>query len=96
FEHVTWTEVDEAIRGASMKTAPGFSQMSYLAIKWAWDVGSEDILLLIHQCLAVGYHPKRWCRAVVVALRKPNKPDYSNPRAYRLIALPECLGKILE
>ncbi|PBK91135.1 hypothetical protein ARMGADRAFT_886314, partial [Armillaria gallica] len=96
FEHVTWTEVDEAIRGASSTTAPGFSQISYQVIKWAWDVGNDDILLLIRQCLAAGYHPKRWRRAVAIALRKPNKPDYSNPRAYRLIALLECLGKVLE
>ena len=43
-----------------------------------------------------GYHPKAWRRAVAIALRKPNKPDYSNPRAYRLITLLECLAKILE
>jgi Reverse transcriptase (RNA-dependent DNA polymerase) len=27
---------------------------------------------------------------------KPNKPDYTSPRAYRPIRLLECLGKILE
>ena len=47
-------------------------------------------------CLQVGYHPKVWQKAIAVALQKPHKPDYSNPRAYRLIQLLECLGKILE
>jgi len=33
---------------------------------------------------------------VAVALKKPNKADYSQSRAYRLITLLECLGKLLE
>ena len=48
------------------------------------------------KCIRTGYHPKLWRKAIAVALKKPNKPDYSNPRAYRLITLLECLGKILE
>jgi hypothetical protein len=31
-----------------------------------------------------------------VVIPKPNKPDYSNPKAYRPIALLNCLGKVLE
>lgn len=37
-----------------------------------------------------------WRKTIAVALRKPGKADYSNPRAYRLIQLEECLGKVLE
>ena len=48
------------------------------------------------KCIRTGYHPKLWRKAIVVALKKPNKPDYSNPRAYRLITLFKCLGKVLE
>ncbi|KZT33613.1 hypothetical protein SISSUDRAFT_960967, partial [Sistotremastrum suecicum HHB10207 ss-3] len=47
-------------------------------------------------CGNVGYHPKIWREAVAVALQKPLKPDYSMPRAYRLIQLLDCLGKTLE
>jgi hypothetical protein len=31
-----------------------------------------------------------------MVIPKPNKPDYSNPKAYRPIALLNCLGKVLE
>ena len=31
-----------------------------------------------------------------MALQKPNKPDYTQSHAYRLITLLECMGKILE
>lgn len=37
-----------------------------------------------------------WRKAIAIALAKPKKPDYSNPRAYRLIQLLDCLGKVLE
>jgi hypothetical protein len=32
----------------------------------------------------------------MVVIPKPNKPNYSNPKAYRPIALLNCLGKVLE
>ncbi len=31
-----------------------------------------------------------------IILPKPHKPDYSSPKAYRIITLLNCLGKILE
>ncbi|KAJ3502271.1 hypothetical protein NMY22_g18642 [Coprinellus aureogranulatus] len=79
-DQITEEEVYEAIHKNSTNTAPGHSQITYECLKWTW----------------TRYHPKSWRQAVAVALRKPNKPDYSNPRAYRLITLLECLGKVLE
>jgi len=91
-------EIEEAIAGASASSSPGYTQISYQAIKWAWEnpTFSQYTTALMQKCLATGYHPKAWRKAIAVALRKPNKPDYSNPSAYRLITLLECLGKILE
>jgi hypothetical protein len=98
FEDITEGEIKEAIFGSSSKTSPGHSQMPYQVLKWAWtsDAGWTAIVALMWHCLQAGYHPKSCCRAIAVALRKPNKPDYSNPRVYHLITLLECLGKILE
>jgi len=98
FTAITHTEVDEAITSVSANTAPGPSQISYQAVKWAWQNPTCKLYIeaLMRRCLETGYHPKAWRKAVAVVLRKPNKPDYSNPRAYRLITLLECFGKILE
>ncbi|KAF5319459.1 hypothetical protein D9619_008774 [Psilocybe cf. subviscida] len=98
FEEITEEEVYEALHKNSTNTAPGYSQVTYKCIQWAWATGKGKryIYLLMNKCLQVGYHPRSWRQAVAVALRKPNKPDYSNPRAYRLITLLECLGKVLE
>ncbi|KAJ7936781.1 hypothetical protein B0H13DRAFT_1461355, partial [Mycena leptocephala] len=96
FQDITLNEVCEAIFESSANTAPGDSQVTYRVIRWAWQVASSEIYMLMKKCLRNGYHPREWGKAIAVALRKPRKPDYSNPRAYRLIQLLECLGKILE
>ncbi len=43
-----------------------------------------------------GYYPKCWRQAIGVILKKPKKPNYLVPKAYRVIALLNCLGKVLE
>jgi hypothetical protein len=96
YQQVTEDEVREAIFEASPTSAPGYSQVSYKVIRWAWQEASKEIYTLIKHCLHNGFHPRQWRMAIAVALRKPRKPDYSNPRAYRLIQLLECLGKVLE
>ena len=98
YQKITEDEVREAIFNSSSDTAPGYSQIPYKVLKWAWNNndGRKYITTLMQKCLETGYHPQAWRKAIAVALRKPNKPDYSNPRAYRLITLLECLGKVLE
>ena len=98
FTDVTLEEVRDAIFKSKHNSAPGHSQITYQVLRWAWanPKGQKYILSLTRKCLQNGYHPKPWRKAIAIALRKPNKPDYSNPRAYRLITLLECLAKVLE
>lgn len=93
---LTWKEVREAIYRHSMKKALGVSQQPFNMVRWAWEADSDTIFALMHYCIESGYHPRPWRQAVAVALRKPGKPDYSEPKAYRLIQLLECLEKVLE
>ncbi|KAG5734856.1 putative 115 kDa protein in type-1 retrotransposable element [Termitomyces sp. T112] len=98
FAHVKVTreEVKEEIYHHSTKKAPGVSQQPFNTVRWAWEAEEDTIFALMHHCIETGHHPKTWRRAVTVVLRKPKKPDYSEPRAYRLIQLLECLSKVLE
>ena len=43
-----------------------------------------------------GHHPKIWKQATGFILKKPSKPNYSLPKAYRVISLLNCLGKVSE
>ena len=98
FTDITTEEIRDAIFKNKSNSAPGHTQVTYQVLKWVWAnaTGQKHIIALMRKCLRNGYHPKSWRKAIAIALRKPNKPDYSNPRAYRLITLLECLGKILE
>lgn len=42
------------------------------------------------------FHPAHWRTAIVVAIKKPKKPNYLAVKAYQLIQLFNCLGKALE
>ena len=98
FIDVTPEEISDAISKNNANSAPGHSQITYKVLKWTWanQNGRKHITALLQKCLRNGYHPKSWRKAIAIALPKPNKPDYSNPRAYRLITLLECLAKVLE
>lgn len=48
------------------------------------------------QLINVGYYSKCWKQAIGVVLRKPAKPDVSQPKAYRVIFLLNCLAKVSE
>jgi len=46
-----------------------------------------------------GYYLKQWRETISIILRKENtekKRDYSKPKAYRVISLLNCLGKVAE
>jgi hypothetical protein len=47
-------------------------------------------------CLKLNYHPQSCKQSITVILRKKEKPDYSEPKVYRPIALLNMLGKTLK
>jgi hypothetical protein len=44
----------------------------------------------------MGYHPCTWKTAKGILLRKQGKPTYTAAKAYRVISLLSCLGKVVE
>ena len=61
---------------------------------WEWD--PDRIINLVKLCIQLGTHPKTWKTAKGVVIPKQGKPDYRQVRAYRVIALLESLGKLVE
>ena len=51
---------------------------------------------LFQACYDLGYHPRPFKEANTIILKKPQKPDYSEPKAYRPITLLDTLGKALK
>ena len=52
--------------------------------------------MIYKSLMAKGYHPIRWRKAIGVILKKSGKRNPSTPRAYRIISLLNCLGKVIE
>lgn len=58
-------------------------------------VGIMVLGLIINSCLKLNYFPNKWKHAMVIPIKKPNKPS-AEPDSYRPISLLSSLNKILE
>jgi len=83
----------ERVKGASAPGEDGLPMPVWMKI---WPYTSTAITNFFKTATTLGHHPRAWRRAVIVVLRKPEKPDYTIPNAYRPISLLDTLGKPLE
>jgi hypothetical protein len=93
---ITEVEIQRSLNTAKGSTAPGEDGLPTLVWKHLWKHLGKLVTRIFAASIYLGYHPKRWRSAKIVVLRKPGKPDYSVPGAYRPISLLNTLGKILE
>jgi ribonuclease HI len=93
---ITELEIQRALKATKGSTAPGEDGLPALVWKHLWQALKQLITRIFTASVKLGHHPRRWRGAKIVVLRKPGKPDYSIPGAYRPISLLNTLGKILE
>ena len=91
---ITNLEVSNALKTAENSSAPGPSGVGYGILKWVHAASPDTLTDVYNRSLFTGVHP--WKHATVVILNKPNKPDYSQAKAYRPISLLECAAKLME
>jgi len=89
-------EVREALFTQSVKKSPGLDGASFKALRLLWGWVEERIVAPVRGCIRKGYHPCAWKTAKSVLLRKQGKPTYAAAKAYRVISLLSCLGKVVE
>ncbi|KAH7557896.1 hypothetical protein BM1_05168 [Bipolaris maydis] len=77
-------------------TSPGPDLISQEVIRKVYLAQPEALFRIYSTLFNLGYHPRCWRKAKGVILKKTSKPDYSIPKAYRVISLLNCLGKVLE
>lgn len=90
------SEVEVACTSSPKATTPGGDQLCSIIISHAYKFFPERFLDFYSPYINIGYHPVCWKQATGIILRKPKKPDYSKPKAYRVISLLNCLGKTSE
>ena len=94
FTPISKDEIHTALSSTSNSSAPGISGINYKLLKWAFSAVPDRFVTLYNACITNGIHP--WTDAKVIPVPKPQRPDYSLPKAYRPISLLECCGKLLE
>ena len=93
---ITKQEIDTELAGYNTDTAPGQSKITYTILKWLNKAAPTLMTTLYSNILELGFHPACLKSANVAVVPNPNKPNYTLAKAYRPIALLECLSKVLE
>lgn len=96
FPSVTTYEVTNIIRNLPNNKAKGDDQIPNELLKLAESLLSPHLAVIFNQCLKLSFYPPQWKNAITAIIRKHDKPDYSEPGAYRPIALLSCISKVLE
>lgn len=93
---LTMEEVERAVSTAKPWKAPGHDGLPAMVWKQIWPAVKERVLELFQTSLSEGTLPAQWKQAKIIPLKKPNKGDYTVPKAWRPISLLPTLGKLLE
>ena len=88
--------LDRAVKQLSKNKAPGPDGIRNNMIISAWPWIKSAVRNIFYNCLILGSSPSAWWENTGVLLAKPNKSDYSNPRAFRIISLTAGFQKLLE
>ena len=89
-------EVEIACSSKVQSSTPGPDSITQEIITAAYKAQPKVLFQVFSTLFNYGYHPTCWKQATGAILKKNSKPDYSIPKAYRVIALLNCLGKVNE
>ncbi|KAF8675303.1 hypothetical protein AX14_005146, partial [Amanita brunnescens Koide BX004] len=97
FPLISLKEVWDALRPTVNSSAPGPDHVTWRHLKLALSIPDTDVSLvrLFNNICREGVWPSYFKDSQSVIIPKPNKPDYSIPKAYRPIALLNTIGKLL-
>jgi hypothetical protein len=72
------------------------NRRSRLVWQKVWEEAKDSIMALYRASLRLRHLPDSWRTARIVPLRKPGKPDYTVPKAFRPISLLATISKGLD
>ena len=93
---VTLPEALQAINKQKSGKAPGPDGVPMEFLKAMGNPMAAAIAKLATSCWRLGYYPDRFLEAKTIVLKKPGKATYSDPGAWRPIALLNTVGKVIE
>ena len=81
--NITITQVTRAINKLAPNKAPGPDEIPNHILKRCLTTLQHHILALAQQSMMTGHFPQSFKETITLILRKPNKPNYTKPNAYR-------------
>lgn len=93
---VTSEDIQAIVRKVKPDKCPGADEIPNRFLQAMGEPLTRAMQALITAVIKHSYYPARFREARTIVLRKPSKPDYSDPGAWRPIALLSTLGKIIE
>jgi len=100
-ESIQWSRVIEekikhAINFSALRKALESDNMSFAIIQRAYKTISKIFNLVYSDLIKNDYHLKIWREDTEIILKKSDKLNYSISKAYSIITLLNCLGKVAE
>ncbi|KAL7280271.1 hypothetical protein ACG7TL_005184 [Trametes sanguinea] len=92
----TQEDVAVALSNLSPFKAPGPSGVPNAALKHCASHITPVFANIVNSCIRHHHHPAEWKFFTTITLRKPGKPSYLVPKAYRPIALEDTSSKVIE
>ena len=92
---ITQQEIEKALQKLPNDKAPGPDGIPNVIYKRCADLLLPFLGPLFRATFQLQYYPNEWKTYTTIVLRKPGRPDYTIPKAYRGIALLNNISKIL-
>lgn len=94
WSQITKDQLMRTIKGLSPYKAPGPDGVANIVFQRS-PILSDYLLPLFNAVFTLKTYYDPWRESITVILRKPGKPDYTTPKAYRPIALLNTTAKLL-
>jgi len=95
FEEVTEEQIVRVAKSLNPYKAPGINGISNSILTHCANSLAPRLGPIYRATFDLSYYPRKWKTYKTVVLRKPGKPDYTIPNAYRPIALLDVFAKLL-
>ena len=92
---ITQEQLAKAISNLSPYKAPGPDKVANIVLKRCSATLVDHLLPIFNAVFTLKTYYEPWHESITVILRKPGKPDYTTPKAYRPIALLNTTAKLL-
>ena len=94
FHFFTRSQIRKAATKLDAFKAPGPDGIPNVVLTRCADELIDHLYFIFRAIFELQLYPDEWRESITVVLRKPGKPSYEDPKAYRPIALLNTLGKL--